>query len=78
MAEEELYELPNYYDAKQLDPWPHILPHLQRRDLLPLSRVSRRLKGRVQGYLWRNPRVFFPDDKVDALSRKIPYISRDW
>ena len=72
-AEEELYELPNYHDAKALDPWPLILPTLECQDLLSLCMVNRRLRGRVQGYMWRNPRRFFPNDEVDALSNDHPF-----
>ncbi len=60
------FDLPSYEQAKKRDPWPLLLPYLRRNDLLSLARVNSTLRHRVAGYLWADPRKFWPRDPADA------------
>ena len=67
--EEDADGLPSYNDAKEGDPWPFILPYLKRNDLISLGYVNTRLRNRVQGHLWLEPRRFWPEDAADAFGK---------
>ena len=65
--EDDVLDLPRYENVRRLDPWPYVLDYLNVGDLKQLALVSKDLKGRVQGHLWREPRKYWPLEEADAF-----------
>ncbi|KAI9690390.1 MAG: hypothetical protein M1822_009352 [Bathelium mastoideum] len=66
--DDDVLELPRYENVRKLDPWPYVLDYLNVNDLKRFALVSRELRGRVQGHLWREPRKYWPSEEADAFS----------
>ncbi|KAL9095062.1 MAG: hypothetical protein Q9165_002664 [Trypethelium subeluteriae] len=66
--DDDVLDLPRYENVRRLDPWPYVLDYLLVSDLKQLALVSKDLRGRVQGHLWREPRKHWPLEGADAFS----------
>jgi hypothetical protein len=67
MMDDDVLDLPLYENVRGPDPWPYVLRYLDIETLKRLACVSRHLRGRVQGHIWREPRLYWPLEPSEAF-----------